>query len=62
MNILLRTSEHRGDHDADVTRAYVYIAGETVEDLVKRISPRHTDVIELRIELSPAKEDRDLPF
>ena len=37
IHCLLRTSEYRGDHSADVARAVTVRDGETVEDLVARL-------------------------
>jgi hypothetical protein len=36
-SILLRTSDYRGDHAADITRAYGFVPGETIEELVARV-------------------------
>jgi len=46
--ILIRTSEMRGDHAADVAVAMRSIPGETVEALVARCRLTPTDVIEIR--------------
>lgn len=50
--ITLVTSDYRGDHAADVTRAIDVREGETVEDLVARaLETAHplTDHLELRV-------------
>lgn len=65
MNILLRTADYRGDHAADVLKAYPYIEGETVEDLVKRVELKHPEeVVEIRIFPKSSKDpsDKELPF
>ena len=51
MNIsaILRTTEYRGDHSADISRAYELIAGETVEALAERILTTPNDWIEVRL-------------
>lgn len=56
LNILLRTSEYRGDHSADVARAFDPKPEETVEQLVKRVEMNkgcrpdaYTDVLEIRL-------------
>lgn len=49
LNILLRTSEFRGDHNADVSIAYDYKGDETIDELVKEILLSPCDVIEIRI-------------
>lgn len=48
ISILLKTSEYRGDHSADITLAYDLIGDETVADLVRRIKLTTIDVIEIR--------------
>jgi len=58
LSILLRTRDHRGDHDADVAIAFEPRPGETVEELAKRVfsegrgqfpTKRAIEVIELRV-------------
>ena len=51
LSILLRTRDHRGDHDADVAIAFEPRPGETVEELAKRVfsEGRTIEVIELRV-------------
>ena len=68
-NILLNTSQYRGDHTADVSVAHEVLPGETVEQLVERLlgntdefdkSAYHArDVIEIRriVEAKDLKKD-----
>jgi hypothetical protein len=46
--VLLRTSEYRGDHAADVEIAHELLPGETVDALCQRLDLERGDVIELR--------------
>lgn len=39
VSVLLRTSEYRGDHSADVFRAYEVKPDETVTALLERLIP-----------------------
>ncbi len=53
LSILLRTSDHRGDHAADVLIAHEAIEGETVLQLAHRLldgkaSSAELEVIEIR--------------
>lgn len=49
VSILLRTKDHRGDHDADVCKAIRHKPGETIEQLMQRIAMHPYDVLELRV-------------
>ena len=51
LSILLRTSDFRGDHDAEVTFACAIKPGETVESLVNHLlkKDRYCDWIEIRL-------------
>ena len=55
LNIIHRTSEHRGDHDTDLWLAIDPMPGETVEQLVLRVGKHlyrpvnDASVIEIRI-------------
>ena len=54
IQILLETSENRGDHHADVLIAIEYIEGETIEHLIKRCGLGETifmsgDAIQIRV-------------
>lgn len=51
LTIIQKTTEYRGDHDAEVTIAHEYVPGETIEQLYERIcgeSNKIADVIEIR--------------
>ncbi len=48
MVAILRTSEYRGDHSADVARVFLIAKGETVAQLMERLQPGEHDWIELR--------------
>ena len=55
LSIMLRTSDYRGDHAADVVLVFAPIAGETVEALATRVFAERAkglsgrgDYIELR--------------
>ncbi len=60
ISVILRTSENRGDHAADVSRVHTLKDGETVRDLIERIIPNSLpfDVIELRFAWPPFDEIR----
>jgi len=54
ISVILRTSDFRGDHNADVAIGHSIDECETVEHLVTRLlthagQAHYTDVIELRI-------------
>ncbi len=56
LSVMLRTTEYRGDRDAEVMIAHEVLPGETVMELTTRIismttdgRPRKTDVVELRV-------------
>lgn len=49
LNIILVTSEYRGDHAADVAVAIPPKPGETVEELVQRADLHPTDHLAIRI-------------
>jgi hypothetical protein len=49
LSITLRTSEYRGDHHADILRAYTPIPNESVEKLVERLKLNPNEWIEIRI-------------
>lgn len=64
ISVLLHTSEYRGDHSADVVKAYEIKEGETVEELVERLiaeqsSWAYTDHIELR-RINPSNANHTL--
>lgn len=48
MIAILRTTEYRGDHSADVAQVYLVNKGETVAELMERLKPNAYDWIELR--------------
>lgn len=52
ISILEKTSDYRGDHSADITRAHRYYPQEHIEELIKRCLRGNldTDWLELRIE------------
>jgi len=57
ISILLKTSEYRGDHSADITEAFIADPDETVAELITRLGlqepvndkRRHVDHIEIRV-------------
>lgn len=49
LSILLKTSEYRGDHSADVAVAYEQVPFEQVAELVKRVDMKFDDVLEIRV-------------
>lgn len=50
LNIILSTSEYRGDHNADVSVALAHIPGETIDQLVRRsMMDSPTDSLIIRI-------------
>jgi hypothetical protein len=55
ISVILRTSEFRGDHSADVLIAYELEPEETVEHLAKRLLIRDAegDCIEVRFAVPP---------
>lgn len=56
MAVLLRTSEYRGDHSADVTEHHELLPGETVKELAERLLARNEDRhdwIEIRLVKAP---------
>lgn len=55
LNILLCTSENRGDHAADVKIAHEVKTDETVEELATRLFDGTSDVIEIRMVLEGRK-------
>lgn len=48
MSIILRTSEMRGDHSADVGVAIKPVPGETLEQLMARCKLSPCDTLEIR--------------
>lgn len=48
MNILLHTTDYRGDHSAEVCSAQEILHQETVEQLAERILSNKFDWIEIR--------------
>jgi len=61
LSIILRTSDFRGDHEADVAIAYEVLLGETIEALAQRLftdkAPKWEDVIEIRLVKEPTADD-----
>jgi len=63
LSVILRTSDFRGDHAADVTIAYGVVPGETVEALVQRTigmrakEDQHVAVVEIRVLKEPPADD-----
>jgi len=51
ISVILRTSDFRGDHSADVLIAFELEPGETAEHLAKRLLVRdnNCDCVELRL-------------
>lgn len=49
MVAILRTSEYRGDHSADIAQVHLIYKGETVAELMARLKPGLNDWIELRL-------------
>ena len=49
LNILLKTSDYRGDHSADIWVAHEVKPQETVEELAKRLLTNPQEVIEIRV-------------
>ena len=59
MIAILRTTEYRGDHSADVSQVFLVHKGETVKDLMARLKPNTYDWIELRHTVPAQIEEGD---
>ena len=61
ISIIEKTTDYRGDHSADVSKAHEYIEGEKVENLIERclLGTGEFDHIELRV-IPPVEEKKAL--
>lgn len=61
-NVLLQTSDYRGDHSADVAIAIEPLPNETVAELVARSLTSAMDRLEIRLMRQPEPDPEDINF